>query len=80
MAQFGTMRESHLKNAGMIGLLFMVPVAVLWGLFSFGLLMKEGLAASLDHYGTGFTIFLAAGVIAALLLIGFLFDRRNQQT
>ena len=49
------------------------------GFISFGILLKLGVDASLQKYGTEGTIGMVATIVPLLVVLGFLFDRRQTQ-
>ena len=49
------------------------------GFFSFGILLKLGIEASLQKYGTEGTVGMVATIVPLLIVLGFLFDRRQTQ-
>ena len=49
------------------------------GFISFGILLKLGIEASLQKYGTEGTVGMVATIVPLLIVLGFLFDRRQTQ-
>ena len=47
------------------------------GFISFGILLKLGIEASLQKYGTEGTVGMVATIVPLLIVIGFLFDKRE---
>ena len=62
-------------------LLVLVALVLLpLGFISFGILMKLGVEASLQRYGTAGTLGMVATIVPLLIVLGFLFDRRQGRT
>lgn len=63
-----------------LGLIALVGLAVIMapiGFFSFGLLLKLGITESVALYGMPFTLALCFAAASCLVVLGFLFDRRE---
>lgn len=66
----------RIGTAVLVGIcVVLAPVALL----CLGILLKLGIQQSLHLYGGFFTLLLCFGVIPALVMFGFLLDRRDQQ-
>ena len=49
------------------------------GFISFGIIFRLGVEASFQKYGTEGTIGMVATIVPLLIVLGFLFDRRQNQ-
>lgn len=58
-----------------VAAIVLTPIAVI----SFGLLLKLGIESSLVRYGTGATIVMGLSLTPLLIVLGFLFDRRQDR-
>lgn len=58
-----------------IAAIILTPIAMI----SFGLLLKMGLETSLERYGTTATVFMGLSLTPLLVVLGFLFDRRQDR-
>lgn len=71
----GSGKRERMKTSAVLVLAAVVLTP--FAMISFGLLMKMGIETSLHRYGASATIGMIALIVPLLVVLGFLFDKRQ---